>query len=327
MTAYLDFPSWISPTVLPGFPVRWYGIMYLLAFAVTFVLFRHELARKGLSSDRDQAADFFFWAVFGLLIGGRLFYVFVYDDAVTYLRRPWTIVWPFEDGRFTGIRGMSYHGGFIGATLAAIIYARVRKLDLLEWADTMAVSAPLGYTLGRLGNFINGELVGRVTTVEWGMLFPNARRYPAGEAWVMRVAEAAGIPLYDPAQMVNLPRHPSQLYEAFLEGVVLWLLLWFVFRKNRPFRGALMALYITGYGVARLMAGYFRETDESVGFVISPGSSAGNPALVSGALHLTEGQVFSLVMVALGAILLALFRLLHRPPPVVETFEDSSQTE
>ncbi|MEE8441597.1 MAG: prolipoprotein diacylglyceryl transferase [Spirochaetia bacterium] len=321
MTGFISFPSWISPTVIPGLPVRWYGMMYLAAFGITFVLFHHEMRRGERITDRDQIADFFFWTILGLLLGGRLLYVLASDSSREYLSRPWMIVWPFKDGRFTGIQGMAYYGGLAGAVVAAVTYARVRKLDILEWGDALAVSAPLGYTFGRLGNFINGELNGRVTGVPWGVLFPTARRYPAVEEWVPGFAQAAGIPIYDPAQLVNLPRHPSQLYEALLEGVVLWLILWFVFRKRRPFKGALMALYIIGYGVARFMAGYFRETSEAKGFVISLGDWSTTPALVSHGLELTEGQVISLGMIAAGIAILVAFRLLHKPPPTVETFD------
>ena len=321
MTGFISFPSWISPTVIPGLPIRWYGIMYLVAFGVTFVLFQHEMRRRGQVVDRNQVADFFFWTILGLLLGGRLLYVLAVDSSGEYLSRPWMVVWPFENGRFTGIQGMSYHGGLVGAAIAAVIYTRVRKLDTLDWGDTLAVSAPLGYMFGRFGNFINGELTGRVTTVPWGVLFPTARRYPAADPWVPGFAEAVGVPIYDPAQLVNLPRHPSQLYEALLEGVVLWLVLWFVFRKRRPFKGALVALYVAAYGIARLMAGYFRETNEAKGFVISLGESSMAPALVSHGLELSGGQVISLGMVAVGIALLVLFRLLHRPPLTVETFD------
>jgi len=318
---YIDFPSWISPTVVAALPVRWYGIMYLVAFGITFVLFRHEMRRTGQSENRDQIADFFFWTIFGLLVGGRLIYVVAFDAGRQYLAQPWMIVWPFRDGRFTGIQGMSYHGGLAGAILAAAVYARVKKLDMLEWGDMLAVSAPLGYTFGRLGNFINGELTGRVTTVPWGVLFPAARRYPAAEPWVRAIADAVGVPIYDPAQLVNLPRHPSQLYEALLEGIVLWVVLWFVFRKRRPFKGALLSLYVVGYGIARFMAGYFRETDEARGFILSIGAPSAQSALVSHGLSLTGGQMVSLAMIAVGIAALVTFRLLYKPPLTVQTFD------
>lgn len=322
MLGFVPYPEWLSPTIVPGFPLRWYGLMYLAAFAVTYALFTHECRRRGFGTDRDQVADFFFWTILGVLLGGRLLYAIAFDSSRELLARPWLIVWPFRNGTFTGIQGMSYHGGLAGAVIAAVVFARANRLDILEWGDALAVSAPIGYTFGRIGNFINGELNGRVTALPWGVLFPSARRYPAAETWVTGIAHETGVPIYDPNQMVNLPRHPSQLYEAFLEGIVLWLVLWFVFRTRRPFKGALMALYVTGYGVARFMAGYFRETNEARGFVVNWGEPTTPPALVSHALALTEGQMISLGMIALGLGCLVLFRLIHRPPPVVETFEE-----
>ena len=321
MMGFIQFPQWLSPTLIPGLPLRWYGIMYLLAFGVTFVLFRHELRRRVATVDTDQVADFFFWTILGLLVGARLFYVVAFDESGELLRQPWLIVWPFRDGRFTGIQGMSYHGGLIGVAVAVVAYARVKRLDLLEWGDTLAVSVPLGYTFGRVGNFINGELSGRVSEAPWAVLFPAARRYPASDRWVAETAERVGVLIQDPSQLVNLPRHPSQLYEAALEGIVLWLVLWFVFRRRRPFKGALMALYITGYGAARFMAGYFRQTDEARGFVITLSDPEAVPALVAGAGNLTEGQLISLLMIAAGLAALIVFRVLHRAPPAVHTFD------
>jgi phosphatidylglycerol:prolipoprotein diacylglycerol transferase len=255
-----------------------------------------------------------------------MLYVLAFDESGELLRRPWLIVWPFRDGSFTGIQGMSYHGGLVGVVVAAVIYARIKRIDLLEWGDTLAASVPLGYTFGRLGNFINGELYGRVSEVPWAVLFPAARRYPASDEWVAESAARVGVVIQDPSQMVNLPRHPSQLYEAALEGLLLWLVLWFVFRRERPFKGAIMALYIMGYGMARFMVGYFRQTDEVRGFVVSLGDVGAVPALVSTAGNLTEGQLISLGMVAAGLAALIAFRLMHRPPPAVHTFDVDTPT-
>jgi phosphatidylglycerol---prolipoprotein diacylglyceryl transferase len=295
--------------------------MYLLAFLTAFLLFRYEARRSGLTHDRDQVATFFYWTILGALLGGRLFYVFVFGDAPLYFAKPWLIVWPFTDGRFTGIQGMSYHGGLIGAVVAVVGFAVVHRVSMLDWGDTLAVSAPLGYTFGRLGNFINGELAGRVTTVSWGIVFPQVPRYPIYEPWVPDIIAGAGLSLPEAAVMVNLPRHPSQLYEAFLEGIVLWLLLWFVFRPRRPFPGACIALYVTGYGLARFLAEYFRATDESVGYVVAWGAREPLPQLTTSVLHLTEGQIISLAMVAIGVMLLLVFRLIAPAVPVVETFD------
>ncbi|MFW5825945.1 MAG: prolipoprotein diacylglyceryl transferase [bacterium] len=319
--AYLEYPSWLSPQIAPGLPIRWYGIMYLLAFLTAFLLFRHEARGSGLTQDRDLIATFFYWAILGALLGGRLFYVFVFGDTEVYLSRPWLIVWPFTDGRFTGIQGMSYHGGFIGAVTAVVVFARVHRVSLLDWGDTLAVATPLGYTFGRLGNFINGELAGRVTTVSWGMIFPRMPRYSIEEAWVPGVIAETDLTIPAGALMVNLPRHPSQLYEAFLEGIVVWALLWFVFRRRRPFPGACIALYVTGYGIARFFAEYFRATDETVGYLVALGDRLAMPQFTTSALHLTEGQLISLGMTLIGIVLYLVFRLIAHPEAVVETFD------
>src|SRR5690606_23456479 len=139
-------------------------------------------------------------------------------------------------------------GGLIGAVAAIVIYCRVKKIDLLDWGDMLVQGIPLGYTFGRIGNFINGELYGRVTPGPFGVVFPNARRIPANEPWVPEFAEKAGFEIPDGQLLLNLPRHPSQLYEAFLEGIVLWIIMWFIVRPNRPFKGFSVAIYIIGYG-------------------------------------------------------------------------------
>ncbi|MFW5783507.1 MAG: prolipoprotein diacylglyceryl transferase [Spirochaetota bacterium] len=318
---FLEYPSWLSPQIAEGLPIRWYGVMYLLAFATTFLLFRLEARRSGLTHDRDEIATFFYWVILGALLGGRLFYVFAFGDTMHFLRRPWLIVWPFQDGRFTGIQGMSYHGGFLGAVLGVVLFSIVKRVNVLDWGDTLAVATPLGYTFGRVGNFINGELAGRVTTVSWGIVFPRSPRYSIEHGWVPDIVDATGLTIPDGTVMVNLPRHPSQLYEALLEGVVLWLILWFVFRPKRPFPGGMIALYVAGYGLARFLAEYFRATDESVGFVVSGGRQLALPQFTTSVVHLTAGQLISLGMLTFGLVLFLVFRLMAPPDPVVETFD------
>ncbi len=321
---YITYPGWLSPQIADGLPIRWYGVMYLLAFVTTFVLFRYEAKRSRLAHDPDEIATFFYWVILGALLGGRLFYVFVFGDTELYLQKPWLIVWPFNGGRFTGIQGMSYHGGLIGAVLAVVLFARAHRVSLLDWGDTLAVATPLGYTFGRIGNFINGELTGRVTTVSWGMVFPQAPRYPLDDPWVPGIIEETGLPVPEAVFMINLPRHPSQLYEALLEGVVLWAILWLVFRPRRPFPGACIALYIAGYGLARFLAEFFRATDEVVGFVVTLGDTVAAPQFMSSLGHLTVGQMISLGMLAAGLVLFLVFRLIAPAESVVETF---AQTE
>ena len=237
-----------------------------------------------------------------MLLGGRLFSVLIYDPTGFYARNPLQIVFPFQrvDGalRFIGLQGMAYHGGLVGAVVAVAVYCRVKHLPVLQVADLLAASAPLGYTFGRLGNFINGELYGRVTSSPIGMIFPAAPGYPTSEPWVRQVAEEAGVPIAEGAALVNLPRFPSQLFEAFFEGVFLWALLWFVFRGRRPFPGFLMAMYVIGYGVARFAVEYLREPDEGMGFPLSFVPVA-NPAQFS-PWNFTTGQLLSAVMIICG---------------------------
>ena len=210
---YIEFPSWLTPRVIPGLPVRWYGLMYLIAFAISYSLFLYQVRRHGqsITAHSGDVHNLFFWMIVGLLLGGRLLSVLIYDPSGYYLQRPWRIFWPFENGRFVGIQGMSYHGGLIGAvkkTSSGDLYAAAQRSICSNGATCSLPGIPLGYTFGRLGNFINGELYGRVTTRSWGIVFPNANRVPATEAWARDVAREVGIQIEESGQMLNLPRHP-----------------------------------------------------------------------------------------------------------------------
>ncbi len=243
MLAAMQFPTWIKPEIIPGLPLRWYGLMYVVAFAVSWFLFRYESRRRDAPWSAEEAEGWFFWAIVGLLVGARIFGTLVYDPTGYYRSRPWLIFWPFdEQWHFTGFQGMSYHGGVFGLIVATMIYCRARRQSWLAIADVISLSAPLGYTFGRLGNFINGELWGKVTSSPIGMIFPTVPKvegqwFKASEPWVQEAANKAGIPLSSMNDLVNLPRHPSQLYEACFEGLVLWLILWFFVRKRDTFRG------------------------------------------------------------------------------------------
>jgi phosphatidylglycerol:prolipoprotein diacylglycerol transferase len=196
-----------------------------------------------------------------VILGGRLGYVLFYNLGY-YLQHPLEAILPFEFAggiRYVGISGMSYHGGVLAVLAASILFCRRRKILFWQFADLICPAIPLGYTFGRIGNFINGELYGRTTDAPWGMVFP-----------------------LDPQRLL---RHPSQLYEAFFEGIVLFALLW-LFRRRRPFDGALFALYLIGYGAVRFVIEFFREPDAQLGFVMGP---------------LSMGQLLCLVMIAAGA--------------------------
>lgn len=299
--AYIDFPAWLKPEIIPGLPVRWYGLMYILAFAVTYLLVMYQIKQERIERTSDDVISIFMWAILGLLIGSRIFSATIYDPTGFYLRNPWLIFWPFRDGQFTGLQGMSYHGGVVGAAAGALLYCRIQKESFLFMADLTAAGIPLGYTFGRIGNYINGELWGRVSTQPWATIFPYAPRFSTSETWVRETADAIGMP-YSGLQMLNLPRHPSQLYEAILEGIVLWLVLWLVFRKRKSFDGYLISLYIIGYGIARFIVEYFREPDAELGFIIKGGEAAEKTALFVSPWNISMGQILSLIMIAAGVL-------------------------
>jgi phosphatidylglycerol:prolipoprotein diacylglycerol transferase len=317
MLAALTYPSWLRPEIIPGLPFRWYGFMYVVAFGVSWLLFNYESKRRGAAWSDDDAAGSFFWAIVGLLVGARLFGTLVYDPSGYYWTKPWLIFWPFDgEGRFAGFQGMSYHGGLVGVIVATLIFWKVKKKSWLEWADVLAVSAPLGYTAGRLGNFINGELWGKVASSPIGMIFPNvpdSGRFPAREAWVQELAAKAGIELASMNDIVNLPRHPSQLYEACFEGIFLWLLLWFLVRKRKAFPGLATGLYVMGYGAIRFFIEYFREPDAGIGYVI--GDKTAPIYLYSGLGNISTGQVFCALMLLGGALIIVCSRALAKRKP------------
>jgi phosphatidylglycerol:prolipoprotein diacylglycerol transferase len=310
MLASIPFPSWIRPEIIPGLPLRWYGLMYLVAFVVTYLMFVLQCKQRGLEVKRDQVLDMFFWAIIGLLVGARAAAVTIYDPSGYYLRHPLQIILPFAvvDGRFrlTGISGMSYHGGLVGVVIAVVTYLKVKRLDVLDWADMLVTGIPLGYTFGRLGNFINGELYGRVTRVPWGMIFPDAEKFNVKLPWVREFAGSIGMNV-PAAGLVNLPRHPSQLYEALFEGLVLWLVLWFILRPRRPFKGFMVACYIMGYGIIRFVIEYFRQPDAGIDWPIAL-VPLENPVIQSSPFNFSTGQILCFLMIVAGLVCLFVFQ-------------------
>lgn len=236
--------------------VRWYGLMYLVGFAAAWWLGVRRIARGAAPITRAQFDDLIFLAVLGVILGGRLGYVLFYKPAY-YAAHPLEIFAVWQGG-------MSFHGGLIGVALALAFAARRQRVDFLRLVDFVAPLCPLGIAAGRLGNFINGELYGRVTSLPWGMVF---RSPGAGDA----------------------PRHPSQLYQFALEGLALFVLLWWFSAKPRP-RGQVSALFLIGYGVFRFIAEFGREPDAFLGLL---------------ALGLTMGQWLCLPMIVAGIALFA----------------------
>ena len=313
MSLFINYPSWISPYVIKGLPIRWYAVMYVFAFATAYILFMGLLKEKeNRDIKKESAEDLFIYCVIGLLIGARLGSCLFYDDALYYLSHPWLIFWPFRNGEFVGLPGMSYHGGVIGAIVAGLIYTKVKKISFLRFADLITSAIPFAYTWGRLGNFINGELYGRVTTSRMGMVFPTAERFSTTHQWVRSVADTVGI-VYSPGDYVNLPRWPSQLFEAFFEGIVLGIIIWFFVRKIKKKRnmadGTILASYLMGYGLIRFILEYFRQPDSDIGYVIGHSS---NIYLFESVLNISKGQVFCLLMVIGGLALLLCVNLIAK---------------
>jgi phosphatidylglycerol:prolipoprotein diacylglycerol transferase len=295
----IPFPSWLKPEIIPGLPFRWYGLMYIVAFGIAYILYRRQVRERNFPISEEELQGLFFWSILSLVIGARVFAAFVYDTSGIYVVRPWLIFWPFRDGKFIGFQGMSYHGGAIAGAAAFLIYSKIKKWDVREIADMWVPAVPLGYTFGRLGNFINAELYGRATTMPWGMIFPNAELVNG----------------------VNLPRHPSQLYEAFFEGIVMFAIMWFL-RNRKPFKGFLFGLYFVVYGVFRFSIEYFREPDRDLGYRIELLPNDQPLALAHPLTSFSTGQILSFGMIVFGlAVIILMSRLPDRA--VIRVYSDS----
>lgn len=312
MFQYVAYPSWISPFVIPGLPIRWYSVMYLVAFAITFLLFIYQRNKNVIECTTDDAITLFLYTIAGVIIGGRLFSTLLYEGSAYYWKHPWLIFWPFEGGRFVGLPGMSYHGGLVGAIIGGLLFARKHKRNFFELADAVAAGVPLGYTFGRLGNFINGELWGRISTAPWAMVFPHAPQFSTHYEWVREIADQVGME-YTIGSFVNLPRHPSQLYEAFFEGIFLWLFLWFFIRHRKRYHGYVLGWYIIGYGVIRFFLEYFREPDANLGFIIKWGEQSDITALFVSPWNISMGQILCFLMTAAGVVLLMICKRKQKP--------------
>ncbi len=237
-------PEHINPIFLKVgiIQVHYYGLMYLLAFLTVYLLVLYRLKTENIGFKKEVIASYFTWLILAVLIGGRLGYVLFYD-LFYYLKHPLEIFLPFDISngfQYTGLYGMSYHGALIAIVIASVVFCRKFKLNFWLLADLLVPAVPLGYTFGRLGNFINGELYGRVTSMLWGMYFP-----------------------LDPMHRL---RHPSQLYEALFEGVFLFIILWSL-RKRVRISGVLFSFYLIGYGIVRFFLEFFRQPDEQLGFI------------------------------------------------------------
>lgn len=235
--------------------LRWYAVMYIVGFAVGYQIVMSRIRRRESPLTKEQLDNLLSYLVVGMLIGARLTYVFVYD-AKAYAAHPWQAfaIW---NG------GLSFHGAIVGIGVACLIFARREKLAFLSVADTVVLAGTPGLFFGRLGNFINGELYGRPSNVPWAMIFPGDR--------------------------LHVPRHPSQLYEAMAEGLVLALIIWWLDRRSRArgwYRpGLLTAAFLVGYAMIRFLLEFTREPDSQLGLIAGPFSM---------------GQVLSAIMLAVG---------------------------
>jgi phosphatidylglycerol:prolipoprotein diacylglycerol transferase len=294
--------------------------MYLVAFAVAYVTQRKQVRERRFPMTEDQLSGAYFWAILGLLLGARIFSTLVYEPSDIYRKQPWLVFWPFQNGRFTGLQGMSYHGGVIGCIAGFVLWSIKNKYDVREIGDMFSAAIPLGYTFGRIGNFINGELYGRVTTVAWGVIFPNAELLDPSQAWVREVAEKTGVAIPQSARgvspLINLPRHPSQLYEAFFEGVFLWFLIWLV-RNKKPFKGFLVAMYIGGYGIIRFIIEYFREPDSDLKYRLQLVPNNLPLAQAHPLTSFSTGQVFCFIMILLSIVGFIVFSRLPNRKPII----------
>lgn len=252
--------------------IHWYALSYLLGF-VLFIFLGRRRIKQGLSVlDKTQLDDLLTYGVLGVILGGRLGYVLFYQSAY-YIHHPLDALKVWQGG-------MSFHGGLLGVLFAIWIFGRRKKIHFAALADTVAPLVPLGLASGRIGNFINGELWGRVTSTDawWAMIFPQAVHMDASLASTSTNLQAAYI------QYSGLPRHPSQLYEFFLEGIVLFIILWIFSQKKRA-QGQVAALFLLCYGAFRFVVEFTREPDDFLGLL---------------SLNFSMGQWLSLPMMALG---------------------------
>jgi len=280
MNSWIDFyqhiPEQLNPEIIRVgfFSIGWYAVLYAVAFVVVWFLLKKRLSlgedahvfknnKHSLPGKQAIIFDFLLVCFWGAIIGGRLGYVFFYNLAF-YWSHPLAIISPFDivTGELIGIYGMSYHGGLIGIIFTTVFFVKKYQLNFWALTDFIIPAIPAGYFFGRLGNFLNGELYGRITKAWMGMYSPSAEL---------------------PMQL----RHPSQLYEAFLEGGLLFLILWKV-RNKKKLQGNFLALYFIGYGLMRFLGEFFREPDAQIGFIFS---------------SLSLGQLFSVGMIFCGIFL------------------------
>ncbi|MDF1854431.1 prolipoprotein diacylglyceryl transferase [Pseudooceanicola sp.] len=296
MQAVISFPD-IAPELVSitlfgiELALRWYALAYIGGVVLGYLLIRRALARPTLwpgntaPMDREALEDLLFWLVIGIIVGGRLAFVLLYQPGY-YLSHPGDIIKLWQGG-------MAFHGGFAGVCVATLIWCRAKGVSLASTADALALVAPIGIGLGRIANFINNELWGRPTDVPWAVAFPG----PAAQNC--------------PGVIGICGRHPSQLYEAGLEGLLLGLILALAVWRFGAFRRPWLTtgLFLTLYGLARFFVEFFRLAD---GQFISPDNPYGHVLRLTDSLGITMGQLLSLPMILIGLALVVL--ALRRAP-------------
>jgi phosphatidylglycerol---prolipoprotein diacylglyceryl transferase len=256
LRAMLIYPQ-INPVAIHLGPlsVHWYGLMYIVGFLAAWGLGSYRAKKPWSPVSPEQVSDMIFYAALGVVIGGRIGYMLFYD-LPDFLSNPLLLFKVWQGG-------MSFHGGLLGVVVAMIFYSRSIKKPFFAIGDFLTPLVPIGLGAGRIGNFINGELWGRVTSVPWGMLYPNAG---------------------------PIPRHPSELYEFCMEGILLFIIMWFFTRKPKP-KMAASGLFLILYGIFRCIGEYFRQPYPQYGFIAFS--------------WLTMGQLLSFPMIIIGMIFLA----------------------
>jgi phosphatidylglycerol:prolipoprotein diacylglycerol transferase len=243
LETYQNIPQIINPIAfsIGFFSVRWYALMYLLAFLTVYLLllWRIKKSEAGKMIDKNKLENLLAYSIVGLLLGARLGFVFLYNwSYFSHHLLEIFIPFDFSSHRMIGIYGMSYHGGLAGVIIATIIFCQKNKIDFWKWADFVVPAIPAGFFFGRIGNFINSELYGRVTEKWWGMHFEN----------------------------LFFLRHPSQIYEALGEGFLIFLILW-PLRNKKYFAGFFLFFYLFLYGTTRFFIEFFRQPDSQIGFI------------------------------------------------------------
>lgn len=262
-----NLPFHINPIALNIGPLqfRWYSIMYLLSILTVFFLYIRHCKKNNLNYNLEKAYELFIYSFMGIIIGARIGYALFYEFS-TFLASPLLLINPFQNGELVGISGLSYHGGAIGFLLAMLLYCKKYKLNFFKITNILSLYVPLGYTFGRIGNFLNQELYGRATTNFLGMYFPG--------------------------DDLKLLRYPSQLAEALMEGIFIFLFLLMIAKLKPASKKIITPLYCLLYGTARFLTEFIREPDNFQTLFINV---------------FTYGQILSIIMIIIGIILIPIY--------------------